>query len=226
MPGHSVSMPHLWYVYRSQFTQIPYILSNTSLSSWACYGLKRERLKTALRINFPAFAPGPIRTRRSALSVWRHLYYRWCIVVACNFVACMNWGVGVFNQSVFLGYFVQAYGWRRSILSLDPTLFYLQVLFLQTTFGLVEAATMVMVTTAAGTLGRCGFAFLGNRWNTQHIASVISPADLQRGRVTSHGRLPSRHHGGMGPKDHMDVQQKHTVSSSSKIVCFLYRPLG
>jgi MFS family permease len=47
-----------------------------------------------------------------------------------------------------------------------------QVLFLQTTFGLVGAASIVTVTTAAGTFGRVGFACLGNRWRPRHIAAA------------------------------------------------------
>lgn len=59
------------------------------------------------------------------LSWWRHLYYGWYIAGACNFVAMMTWGVGIFNQGVFLGYFVEQYGWARSTLSIGPTLFHL-----------------------------------------------------------------------------------------------------
>lgn len=53
------------------------------------------------------------------------IYYGWYIVVACNVVAMMTWGVGVFNQGVFLGYFVQEYGWQRTTLSFGATLFHL-----------------------------------------------------------------------------------------------------
>jgi len=51
-------------------------------------------------------------------------YYGWYIVAACNVVAMMTWGIGVFNQGVFLGYFVDSYGWPRAALSLGPMLFY------------------------------------------------------------------------------------------------------
>jgi MFS family permease len=37
----------------------------------------------------------------------------------------MTWGIGVFNQGVFLAYYVQEYGWLRSTLSIGPTLFHL-----------------------------------------------------------------------------------------------------
>src|SRR5215213_3066196 len=51
-------------------------------------------------------------------------YYGWYVVAACNVVAFMTWGIGVFNQGVFLGYFVDRYGWPRSALSFGPLLFY------------------------------------------------------------------------------------------------------
>jgi MFS family permease len=46
------------------------------------------------------------------------------VVAACNVVAFMTWGIGVFNQGVFLGYFVDVYGWPRAALSFGPMLFY------------------------------------------------------------------------------------------------------
>jgi MFS family permease len=52
------------------------------------------------------------------------LYYGWYIVAVCNVVAMMTWGIGVFNQGVFLGYFVDTYGWPRAALSFGPMLFY------------------------------------------------------------------------------------------------------
>lgn len=52
-------------------------------------------------------------------------YYGWYIVGVCNVVAMMTWGIGVFNQGVFLGYFVDSYGWPRAALSLGPMLFYI-----------------------------------------------------------------------------------------------------
>lgn len=52
-------------------------------------------------------------------------YYGWYIVAACSGVAFITWGVGVFNNGVFLGYFVERYGWTRASLSIGPTLFHL-----------------------------------------------------------------------------------------------------
>lgn len=65
------------------------------------------------------------RMQHLTFSSWRHPYYGWYIVGACNFIAMMTWGVGIFNQGVFLGYFVEQYGWLRSTLSIGPTLFHL-----------------------------------------------------------------------------------------------------
>jgi MFS family permease len=53
------------------------------------------------------------------------LYYGWYIVGVCNCVALMTWGIGIFNQGVFLGFFEREYGWSRSLLSVGPMLFHL-----------------------------------------------------------------------------------------------------
>jgi MFS family permease len=53
------------------------------------------------------------------------LYYGWYIVIACNFVAIMTWGIGIFNQGVFLGFFEREYGWTRAALAVGPTLFHI-----------------------------------------------------------------------------------------------------
>lgn len=52
------------------------------------------------------------------------LYYGWYIVGVCNFVALMTWGIGIFNQGVFLGFFEREYGWSRASLSVGPMLFH------------------------------------------------------------------------------------------------------
>ena len=51
-------------------------------------------------------------------------YYGWYVVGACNVVAFMTWGIGVFNQGVFLGFYVREYGWSPAALSIGPTIFY------------------------------------------------------------------------------------------------------
>lgn len=55
----------------------------------------------------------------------RRLYYGGYVVGVCHLVAWMTWGIGVFTQGVFLGFFMHTYGWSRTTLSFGPTLFYL-----------------------------------------------------------------------------------------------------
>lgn len=55
----------------------------------------------------------------------RRIYYGWYIVVACNCVAFITWGVGIFNQGVFLGYFAEQHGWSTAAMSAGATLFHL-----------------------------------------------------------------------------------------------------
>lgn len=52
----------------------------------------------------------PMHGTRDLLTSRHHLYYGWYVVGACHLVAWMTWGIGVFNQGVFLGFFTQAYG--------------------------------------------------------------------------------------------------------------------
>lgn len=55
----------------------------------------------------------------------RGLYHGWFIVLACNVVACITWGVAIFNQGVFAAYWIEAYSWSPAALSLAPALFQL-----------------------------------------------------------------------------------------------------
>lgn len=65
----------------------------------------------------------------NALSKARHTvrnaYYGWFIVAACNGVAFITWGVAIFNQGVFLSYYVTNYGWSPATLSAGSVLFHL-----------------------------------------------------------------------------------------------------
>jgi hypothetical protein len=65
------------------------------------------------------------RLRAMAFLPRRDLYYGWYIVGACDFVALMTWGIGIFNQGVFLGVFEREDGWSRSVFSLGPRLFHI-----------------------------------------------------------------------------------------------------
>ena len=53
----------------------------------------------------------------------RHAYYGWFVVAACNGVAFITWGVAIFNQGVFLGYYMTAFGWSPAVLSAGPVVF-------------------------------------------------------------------------------------------------------
>lgn len=61
----------------------------------------------------------------SNASTTSRLYYGWYVVLACNCVAAMTWGVGIFNQGVFLGYYAETYGWSPATMSVGSTLFHL-----------------------------------------------------------------------------------------------------
>jgi MFS family permease len=64
-------------------------------------------------------------SRGAALLPKEKLYYGWYIVGVCNGVALMTWGIGIFNQGVFLGFYEREYGWSRSLLSVGPMLFHI-----------------------------------------------------------------------------------------------------
>jgi hypothetical protein len=54
----------------------------------------------------------------------QRLYYGWIIVLACNLVACVTWVVAIFNQGIFVAYYVKAFGWSLPALSIAPVLFH------------------------------------------------------------------------------------------------------
>lgn len=51
-------------------------------------------------------------------------YYGWIIVLACNLVACITWGVAIFNQGVFIAHFVSTRGWSAAELAIGAVLFH------------------------------------------------------------------------------------------------------
>lgn len=55
----------------------------------------------------------------------RKLYYGWIVVLACNGVACITWGVAIFNQGVFAAHWITTYGWSPIALAGAPALFQL-----------------------------------------------------------------------------------------------------
>lgn len=55
----------------------------------------------------------------------QRFYYGWVIVLACNLVACVTWGVVIFNEGIFVAYYVKAFGWSFPALSIAAVLFHL-----------------------------------------------------------------------------------------------------
>ena len=53
----------------------------------------------------------------------RNAYYGWFVVAACNGIAFITWCEAIFNQGVFLGYYVTAFAWSPAVLSAGPVLF-------------------------------------------------------------------------------------------------------
>jgi len=53
------------------------------------------------------------------------LYYGWIVVVACNFVAMITWGVAIFNQGVFAAHYIAVYQWPLWYISLGPVIFHI-----------------------------------------------------------------------------------------------------
>ena len=60
----------------------------------------------------------PLGTKR------RSVYYGWIVVFACSMIACITWGVTVFNQGVFIAYFISKHHWSTASLSLGPVVFH------------------------------------------------------------------------------------------------------
>lgn len=52
-------------------------------------------------------------------------YYGWIIVLACNLISCITWGVAIFNQGVFAAYWIGTLGWSPAALAGAPALFQL-----------------------------------------------------------------------------------------------------
>ena len=51
------------------------------------------------------------------------LYYGWTIVLACNLISCVTWGVAIFNQGVFAAHWINAYDWSPAALAGAPAIF-------------------------------------------------------------------------------------------------------
>lgn len=63
------------------------------------------------------------------------LYYGWVIVLACNLISCITWGVAIFNQGVFAAYWIAAHDWSPAALAGAPALFQLWAGFMGVLVG-------------------------------------------------------------------------------------------
>lgn len=64
-------------------------------------------------------------TSESAAERRPRFYYGWIIILACNLVSCITWGVAIFNQGVFAAYWITEYGWPPAALAAAPAMFQL-----------------------------------------------------------------------------------------------------
>ena len=37
-------------------------------------------------------------------------HYGWVVVLACNLVACVTWGVAIFKRGIYVVYHIKAFG--------------------------------------------------------------------------------------------------------------------
>ena len=98
------------------------------------------------------------------------LYYGWVIVLACNLVACITWGVAIFNQGVFVAHFMSAYGWSPAALSVGPVLFHVWAGFAGIFVGRVVDRRGPQPVLIAGAVIIClalfGFSMVREVWHT------------------------------------------------------------
>ncbi len=107
----------------------------------------------------------------------RPVYYGWYVAAACSAVAFVTWGVGIFNQGVFLGYYVDQHSWSRATLSIGPMLFQLWA----GVAGIVVGRTvdrhgpqLVLITGAALlALGMVGFSWVRQPWHTYIVFLIL-----------------------------------------------------
>jgi MFS family permease len=104
-------------------------------------------------------------------------YYGWYVAAACSAVAFITWGVGIFNQGVFLSYLVDQYGWSRATLSIGPMLFQLWAGIVGIAVGRTvdrHGPRLVLVVGAALlALGTIAFAWVRQPWHTFPIFLLL-----------------------------------------------------
>jgi MFS family permease len=106
------------------------------------------------------------------------LYYGWYIVGACNCVATITWGVGIFNQGVFLAYFREAYGWSPATMSVGSTVFHLAAGAIGVMIGRIidrRGPRPILIGGAvAMAVGAILFGFAGAEWQVFPAFIVLS----------------------------------------------------
>jgi len=106
------------------------------------------------------------------------LYYGWYVVLACNCVATITWGVGIFNQGVFLAYFREAYGWSPATMSVGSTVFHLAAGFIGVAIGRIidrRGPRPILIGGAAAMgVGAILFGFAGAEWQVFPAFVVLS----------------------------------------------------
>lgn len=107
----------------------------------------------------------------------RDLFYGWFVVAACNGISFITWGVAIFNQGVFLGYFVVVHDWSPATLSVGPMLFHLCAGLAGIPVGRVvdrhgPRAVLLVGAMLIG-LGMISFGFVTAPWHTFPIFMVL-----------------------------------------------------
>ncbi len=106
------------------------------------------------------------------------LYYGWYVVGACNCVATITWGVGIFNQGVFLAYFREAYGWSPATMSVGSTVFHLVAggvgVFVGRLIDRRGPRPILIGGAAAMATGAILFGFAGAEWQVFPAFIVLS----------------------------------------------------
>lgn len=104
-------------------------------------------------------------------------YYGWVIVVACNLVACITWGVAIFNQGVFIAYFVSTRGWSAAELGIGAVLFHiasgLAGMVVGPAVDRLGPRPVLAVGAVLIALALLGFGYVSEPWHTWIVFTVL-----------------------------------------------------